>query len=515
MDPFFKIDATWQTQAIHKIGSFWTSVFADKPHMRALLGLVWKNHATNDFKSSLRNLAGNHAEARIATYIPVPFEERNVLKSGMLFYNDPERRHTYEEDSAILYGYYRLNYHGLKLKNIIPTSIESTSGTLVLGIDFFILVDRYIFFRDDPNKLFLNHQYVVISGIDRNYRSFISYMVKSNSIEYQDLIVDYFRHFQTPKYFRLALAAVGGLKILRKAQKLLEIHTTVTETIYTFETVTLRVDYNHDQLVVGTTYPDFFIIGGGIKLIRSDGTDRAWWREIDWRGGISLDPILPGIRGLSLLDETTAAYPAGVDAQSINGSKLHTRLKLSTDYTREKAYWELVAKRETKSGFYLNTLIKLAEESDSGDATILDTFSKLEAAYEGANELNKLMKWPEEYPDFLALPGAQQVNALDVFFRAMLADTAMVVLINPNNVKYPQEVYAFLNREMPVGCTPIILSYGPNLMIESMRPGVTIGVLESVRFDATAILTLAGETDELNTTMTDYAELKPEMPNES
>jgi hypothetical protein len=277
--------------------------------------------------------------------------------------------------------------------------------------------------------------------VDRDYQSIFSYLTSVNLTENEDIVLSYYKHHQTPAYFKLVLAAIGGLQILRTSQKLIEIVVKGQTTHYIFESDTLHVDYEHEALVVGSTYPANFVIGNGVEVFYSDGSDKAWWRQVDWRGGLSLDPLI-NIRGMNLLDKETVAYVAGQDAGSVDGSKVHARIKLGGDFEEEKRYWESVAAREKASGIYLNRLLKLSEEVDSGDPTVLDTFQKLVDAYEDANEINALFGNPKEAPDVEALPSSGLVNALDVYFQAVIGVRGFVVLLRPEGLKNLKGVLA-------------------------------------------------------------------------
>ena len=111
---------------------------------------------------------------------------------------------------------------------------------------------------------------------------------------------------------------------------------------------------------------------------------------------------------------------------------------------------------ETTYDVYLNAVVGLSEPTGSEL-----TFAELEANYKIANEFNKEHGWPLEKPDYEALPDKLVVNALDVFFEAILSDISMVVRIDPTRVGNVQQLYMFLRTQMTPGATPIILALPP------------------------------------------------------
>ena len=72
-------------------------------------------------------------------------------------------------------------------------------------------------------------------------------------------------------------------------QRLLHIQKTNDGVAYTFEKV-IQVNYSHETLVKDKLYPKNTVIGDGIKLYTPKPGD--WWSEIDFRGGLSLSPII-------------------------------------------------------------------------------------------------------------------------------------------------------------------------------------------------------------------------------
>jgi hypothetical protein len=342
-------------------------------------------------------------------------------------------------------------------------------------------------------------------------------------------------------------------------------------TVYTFEQETLRVNYDHTPLIVGTTYTADRIIGDGVQIFYDQGDGKTWWRQLNWGAGISLDPILKTFSGLPLLDRDTLVYSAGSDPGSVDGSKLHARIKLTDDFYSEEPYWDWVAARETGSGYYINGLVGLPEDPTSSvptpfgynypslpslnlltedwlsltlpatvgydygsvSASVLyfddygpivptampgessvpifssssNTFRLLLAQYAAANELNKAYGWPIEQPDIEALPNSKLINALDFFFEAVLQKKGMVILIDRDQIENLSSFYRFMQREMLAGVVPIVISRSSRLEIESVSVGDTIDVDSSALTIAPTTPRVLLEAVDLSSVMTDAVTL--------
>lgn len=461
--PITNVEAVQRSKSKQFLGSFWNSLFANPEQVLALSNLPRQTPLIGDFKSIFNDLSGNHAAARRKTFYTVYFKQDQIIRTGSQFFDD---RHattefgTNDSDSTFHFNFYRMPYSAMHMSQVTPALIQASGRTLALGIDFFLDND-FIFFRQDPASLFPLGYYTVVSGIDTNYRPIMADFLGINSPQYQDLITQYVKKYQTPGWFKLAAAAAAGMGILRHSGKLVDIQTSVYDTIYIFENETIRIPYDHIPLVVGNFYPKHYIIGDGLQILYSNSNDR-WWRQINWHGGICLDPLIPTFKGLQLLDGDTYAFVAGSDPGSVNGSQAHIRLDLENeDWQLEEEYWEKVAMSETNLGFYLNNVIGLNDAIDGGNPAIIDTFAKLMSANELANDLNIEQGWPLEKPDYEILPDKLRVNALDIFFQAVLADIAVVIYADPTRIGDPQGLYSFLRSEMTPGATPVIVSFPP------------------------------------------------------
>lgn len=496
-----------RSQLFAQLGSFWTDVFGEKEKVRQLLAVNEKTSLVNQFQSNLANLAGDHVTGRRVEQRSVTFTEDDIFETGMLFQNDPGWEYASVADAKSAYSHYRIRYWGMFLRDVVPESIQASGKSLQVGIDFFIH-GEFIYFRDDPRSLFPGFQYLVRVGKERYYQSYLNAFFRTNRPESDTYLQRYFRRAKSPNTFRLVLASLAGLKITGRDQYLLERHeqSDSGKTVYVFEHETIRIDYDHPRLTTDRFYPADTIIGDGIEFFQRSRPGVAWWRQVDWKGGVLLDPILQGFSNMLLPDTDTIAYAAGQDEGSENGSKVHARLQLTNDFYREKTYWDQVSDRESDQGYYLNAVVGLDEESDNGNPRVLDTFQKMLDAYDDANELNNLLGNPKEDPDVTALPRSKIVNAIDVFFQAMLDRKGYVVVMRPDRMPDPSPAYSFLAHERPAGAVGIFFIEGPS-HTDGIAIGGGIGISQSVQIEETTLVE-GGNTFDLSSNGQNFAIVK-------
>jgi hypothetical protein len=454
------------------LGDFWYAKFKEQREVRLLNSLSASVRSNRAFQSLVYNLAQQPDLAKLVESVDVPYDD--VIETGTQVFDDPDNFAVYMEDLAdaqTAYGVHQVRYYAVELGIVSPILIQLPGRQLVLGTDFFIQAGKYVFFREHPDTLFDGRKYFVRLGAVRETLNTFQFLNQVAVPGYDDYVTRYRREMQTPEAFRLALCAVGGLQILRTPQALKEAIVYGDLTTYVFEEAVLRVDYEHEPLVVGTLYPENYVVGEGVKMYQPANRRIDWWRAVDWRGGISLAPLLPGFPALNLLDESSTVYVAGQDSGSIDGSKAHVRIRLSelTDY--ERGYWDTVWDKETQADNYLNQIFGLGNEEDGGDPTIPDTYAKLILGWEEANALARLVGLPLENPDFNSLPQSQEVNALDGFFRAFLGQVAVVLALDYKKLRYPERAYQFLARERPAGPTWIVLGRGPEVGVSTLVVG--------------------------------------------
>jgi hypothetical protein len=511
--PITNTEAAQRSKAKQYLGSFWNTTFTQPSQVLALSNLPRQTPMIGDFKSVFYDLAGDHINARRKTFVTVYFKTDQIIKTGTEYFDDQfvtTHFGTNYEDSNFSFNFYRLPYSALQMGPATPVRIQASGRTLALGIDFFLDHD-FIFFRQDPTELFPQGYYTVVSGIDTAYRPIMADFLGINVPEYQDIITQYVKKYQTPGWFKLAASAAAGMVILRQGGKLIDTQTSPYGTVYVFEEETVRVSYEHTPLVVGNTYVKHYVIGDGLQILFGDPGTR-WWRQVDWRGGISLDPLIPTFKGLQLLDQDTYAFVAGSDAASIGGSKAHVRLDMNNaDWQREMEYWDGVSAQETALGFYLNNVIGLLDAVDSGNPALLDTFDKLLASNTVTNDLNTELGWPLDKPDYAVLPDKLRVNALDVFFQAVLSDVAVVVYIDPTRIGDLVGLYAFLRAEMTPGAVPLIVSFPPALAGDLLDNTNGVLIEDTAVFYAFTYLLVTDTVDAANI-ITDSAVFLPETP---
>lgn len=341
-----------------RLGTFWTHTFKDKAQVRRLVNMVHQTSALQQFESAANNLANISVEKDRVSHVVATFDKRDIVQAGDKFYNDVGLTYGEIQNYKMVYGGGDTQFWALPLKTFIPYIIQARGRRLLIGIDFFILKDEWIMFRSNPVELFGDEWFLIQSGLRKNQGWLLERAVGAAPPDTMEHVINYARNNQSPRSFELALASVAGMKILKFDQRLLIARPDGPVTTYTFEKETIRVDYPHERLEVGKWYRKNHIIGDGIKVYPGGPVNPAWWRAIDWRGGLSLDPIID-FKGLFLKDEDVTAYASGTDADSIAGSKVHACMDLTGNWDLEHLYWDRVAQRETDQGYFLNTVIGL------------------------------------------------------------------------------------------------------------------------------------------------------------
>lgn len=477
-----KIPAAQRSQLYHRIGSFWLDLFGDQDQIRTIIDATTRTPFGDTVRFLADMLSGQIDEGKVRRYVEVPFRKQSVFESGRLLYDDPDEEQTFLDvsDYVSVYGTNQIRYYVVPLSSILPYQIQAGDEALVLGVDFFVHTD-WIYFRRDPRTLFEGGYYLVTAGLDLSRRTYMTQFTGVRAGNQEKWVVDFLRRSQTPNAYMLAMAAVAGLGIVEfggAVQNVTELPS--GGAIYIFPSERVVADYAHERLTVGTVVKPRSVIGDAIRMIQKDDSGNAWWRQIDWHGGMVLDPLIPGFHGLKLVDKDTIAYCAGQDDGSVAGSKVHARLILTENFFNEKPYWDYVSSLETRSGHYLNGLLGLPEEIDGGDPAVADTFQKLLDANAAANVLNAELGLPQEQPTPAALPNTQVVNALDTFFRAVFDESAFVLAIQQGQIPHVDQLFDFIARERLVGMTPIIISFLGYHPSDTLTVGENFQVMDSV-----------------------------------
>jgi len=346
-----------------RLGTFWTNVFKDKKQVRRLINMVHQTPALQSFEATSNNLGGVRDEKDRIANVVVSYDKRDVVQGGDQFFDDDRLLYGTLEDYPGVYGGGNTKFWILPITNYVPFAIQAPTRRLLVGIDFFIYKDRWIFFRNNPELTFEGERFLIVSG-RRRQPWLLEYATRTSPPDTMQHVVEYARNNQSPGAFELALASVAGMRVLNFDQHLLVVQEEGTTTTYTFEKEIVRVTYPHTPLEVGKLYNKNHIIGDGVRVYPGGPTSPAWWRAVDWRGGLSLDPIVD-FKGLFLKDEDVTAYAAGTDPGSVEGSKVHGRMDLTGNSDLEKPYWDKVSARETDQGYYLNSVLRLLTEQQA------------------------------------------------------------------------------------------------------------------------------------------------------
>ena len=299
--------------------------------------------------------------------------------------------------------------------------------------------------------------------------------------------IEYFRISSTPGNYVLALAAAMDLAIIGETQKLVAVTRHYQEYTYTFTNQTLRVDYPHEPLVVGQTYAAQTIIGNGLQLYQGDASKQLWWRQVDWRGGLSLDPLLPHLPGLFVPDESRTAYSVSDDPPWVvsGNGRTHVRWEIVGDDATQLSWWSQVQFRETQKATYLNSLPALGL---AADFYRVPTKPDLQSHYQALNIPDGQMPTAETLN---GLPQANRttVNSLDLFFQAGAGQQCAILVLDYRSLKNLDAMNDFLSAEpLGSGGTPLIWAYGPDLSDDPFS-FASMGAGDPVTFTASASMT--------------------------
>ena len=459
--PSLNLTASRTLFAFGQLGSFWNSLFAQPLMARKLLTLTDKGQCLATLANGIENLAGD-SEWETVRNKRILFSPESVVQTGEILYDTPlgdvpvyGTPSSYQE----VYNGGTVQYWMLPVQNgIIPLSIQTGVRKLMVGIDFFIAKDQYIFFRVDPRLFQDGNNYTVVTG-RRRRRSYLDCAIGIATHGRPIKVAQYCRNYQTPKYFIRALAEIAGLACLEWEQKLIAMTETGLAVVYTFELETFRVEYPHDRLAVGQTYPANYVIGDAIRVDQCGGRLTDWWRATDWQGGISLDPLV-NQKGLRLLDANVPAIAVSQDPNE----KLHVRFPLSDDSAQDDLYWAEVHARETQQGYYLNDIVGLTSVGES-----------------------------------------MIVNPLDIFFQAVLNPRVTVLTIKSSQITNLYSLLRFIAQESPLGSLMLVLEYGPGLSDAFSLTGNETAMISQQKLEqCTEHFSLDNGVD--------FARIKPETP---
>ena len=305
--------------------------------------------------------------------------------------------------------------------NINPISITTKNRELTISCSF-RAGPGYVLFFEDPYTLFPDNIIVFRSIINDNSHP-MDYTYQVDNV-YSDgrYIASYMRATHSAYALRLALAEVSGLPILFKDSVLQQIISNYDVTIYEFDSQVVHVPnyITHTTLTVGDTYPAGTIFGEDyIKIYSaSNVSDTPWYRTSDlntvWSTtGLKLTNISPFTSVVIKDTVGTFAY----NGSTAGGGTAHYYLS-TTGITGSNTagYWNFVRESETYSGRYL---------ADISGVTL------------GAT-----------------------ANCINFYFDNMLTYNSLVVKLKTQELgsEKHNNVLSFLQRNLPINVTPIILS---------------------------------------------------------
>lgn len=434
------------------LGSFWNSTFGQIQRAKRLVTLTGKRQGLSMIENAMQNLAGDTAPIIVENQW-VSFNPNDVQDAGEVLY----------DSNSIFYGTWThypdilnggsVRYWLLPITPgaVIPFCIQAVGYKLLVGVDFFVVKDQFILFRIDPRTLFNGSSYLIVCGRVKR-KSLLEYPLGIHVEGKVGPVVQYCRNSQTPGMLQKALVEIAGVGALPSTQTLISVQVIGCDTIYTFSTDVIRVSYPHTLLTVGQTYPEGYVIGNAIQVLSGSNSQKAWWRSVNWQGGLSLDPLL-SFKGLQLPDSLVWAYVSGVDSPS---GQAHVRMPLSNNFWTEKPYWDEVATKETTQGYYLNGVVGITPTIGH-----FSDFANLVSEYETLNAVAGQTGAPQLSPNTNTLIDRRLVNPLDVFFEAILSSRALVITVDLSMVLNTGALFKFIQDQIPLGVTLVLFCYYP------------------------------------------------------
>lgn len=300
-----------------------------------------------------------------------------------------------------------------------PISITTNNRELTIGCSF-VYGPGYLLFFEDPYILFPENLIFVRNSTSLESHT-MDYVYQADNI-YSDgrYIAEYMRTTHSAGALKLALSEIAGLPILHEQSVLRQIYANYDFNIYEFDTQVISVPnyIEHEELIVGTTYPAGTIFGVDYVNIYSAAnvSDSPWYRTSDlnsvWStAGLSLNSITP-FSGIKVPDTTgTFAY----NGSTAGGGTAHYYLTGVTG-GNTGPYWSFVRSSETYTDKYL---------ADVAGVTL------------GAT-----------------------ANCINFYFSNMLSYNALVIKLRTQELgsERHQNVMSFIRRDLPINVTPIILT---------------------------------------------------------
>ena len=435
-----------QNKLLSKLGSFWLDYLEDPDQARGLAAAAQNTTILTQLEDALKALI-NEKDTELKDF-SVRFDKQKVVraqsKSGdlesLVYIAEEEFRHIksilktsniskYDGVASGSSNYYlrkddciaqKVGPEGLQKIDVnfkILSIYSEEYGRLLLNLDFFE-TDNFYVFRADPRVLFKNNS-ILVASADASIKSIYRFPLRQDTIWHlkrAKYLSRYARFEQSLRSFELALASVTGQEILEKDSEVLD--KTKGSTNYILDTGILNINYEHEELEIGSSYEKDTIVGSGVLVHRKRTNTDKWWRRVSWGQGLDLYHITDysGIIVQNTIEPVIAKKEIidGVARWFISFDLLGP----ATDATKAE-YWDSVHAFEKESGEYITDALGITDRLDAGETVYL--------------------------------------NPLDLFFEIVLGDTSVVVEINATKVPDVDNALKYLQQELPVGAASITL----------------------------------------------------------
>ena len=299
---------------------------------------------------------------------------------------------------------------------ILPVCIATDSKELTVNTSF-ITNAGYIIFFEDPTELFPDDIIFCRSAlVTESHIMDYTYQV-DNLYSSGSYVAQYMRKTNSPTALHLALSEVAGLPIIKQDAILEAIYENANFIVYEFDNQVIKVPsyIEHTPLTVGTTYSKNTVIGADYIKVYSAANTAAdpWYRttelDTEWTtNGLNISSVTP----------FSVIVPDATSTFTANGAPSATAHLLLSGFTGSQtaAYWNFVRQSEIHSGFYIANVA--------------------------------------------GVTAGATANAVDFYFENMLQYNSVVIKLRTQELgsEIHSNVLAFIQRDLPINVTPIILS---------------------------------------------------------
>lgn len=438
-----KLNVKPSDQIFPLLGSFWNNQFGQRALARSIAQLGsdhWRAH--KHFADGINGFFNPGSGSLQTSPFTVVIDLHSVQLSDSSVNNSPLAQYLVPWEASEL-----------------PVTIASARGRLFLGSDFVPSGD-YLKFYTNPVLLFPDGQVHVEQGTEDAFTLAHQLMRLPPTAFPIDLLVDFFRNNSSLLQFKKCLAVIGGRKFFHKEATVREAIDFGEGVVYRMPDFEMFVPYAHTPLSVGTTYPEGWVIGGGVEVHPVPGEeDVDWWGYRDPEGGLPtnrfgdrlyLFNVLPTRRPICLRNELVPAYSIYTDLEG-DPDYTHIRFQVSDDRADDDAFWSYVWKQETRTGKYLNSLVGLPAPpaprlNFSGPP---QCWEEVQLAFLQDRYFAQLFNEPIGTPDLEVLPLelTGMVNPIQMLLEAGVKDFAVFVRIQHTLFDSAPEVFQqFLNQ---------------------------------------------------------------------